>query len=441
MNTVGVMAGAGIGRALAEWLRDRARPPGFAEFDVARIAGFQSGRAYLRDRTVEAVGVLYELGFLNREYQSARGARRSPLHDRHIAAGAIMGARAGWEVPLVYAPPGANPEIGLSYGRQNWVPWAAAEARTAESGVALFDLSAMAKLRICGGEVSAHLDVLAANRAKTHGAGSALWLTPSGRIESRVMTIRLSDGSVLILSAPGAEHRHTAWIEARNGGGRDVAVTEVTSAFATLLLVGARAEALLLEAGGRYGAIGYAPATIAPTTILDIPSWLVITSSEFAMHALEALERAHAGLPLGGAYALEALRIAARKPAWPQDLDDTISLFEAGLAAEIAWEKPHFVGRDALFEARAKGPPRMRLAHIVLEEDRLALYGQEGILRDGKPVGLLTSGAWNHRVGAPNGFGYMTGADGRRPGGAIELDIAGERMPARASFVGESERE
>lgn len=443
MNTVGVMAGAGIGRALAEWVHDRRRPEGMAEYDVARLSPFQSGRAYLRDRTVEAVGVLYDLAFPNREYRSARDARRLPLHDRHLAAGAVMGARAGWEVPLVYAPSGTPPVIELGYGRPNWVPWAADEARAAESDVALFDLSASAKLRVSGSGAAACLDALAANVVPAEGAGPLLWLTRSGNIECRVTLARGVNGADLVLSLPGAERRHAAWIKAQGREHPDVLVTEMTSALAVFLLIGPQAEGLLASVGGRSGTVGYAPAVVVPVPLLDAAAWLVILPSEFSAHAFEVLEEAKGGrLRLGGAYALDALRIAGGRPSWPQDLDDTVSPLEAGLAAEIAWGKPDFVGRDALLK-RPEGNLRTRLAHFTLQEDRLALYGQEGILRAGRPVGLVTSGAWNHRTGTPSGFGYVTEGDG--PGsnardGEIVLDVSGEHLPARMSWVGEAGR-
>lgn len=447
MNTVGVMAGGGIGRTLAEWIRDRQRPEGFAEFDVARTSAFQSGRNYLRDRTVEALGVLYDLGFPNREHRSARGGRRLPLHDRHIAAGAVMGSRAGWEIPLVFAPPGRPAEILLSYGRQNWVPWAADESRAAQADLVLFDLSAGAKLEVAGHDAGAVLARLSATRGG--GVDAALWLTDAGRIESRLTAMRLSDGTFLLLSIPGSERRHGSWIDRDIRAGEQVAVREATSVYAVLLLAGPDAGSVLAAAGARGLAvpspsrteIGYAPAYVIAWNDLGCQGWLVVVPSEFAGHVVESLETACGGkIRLGGEYALESLRIAAGRPAWPKDLDDTVTPLEAGLGAEIAWESLEFIGRDAIMKARETGSLTTRLAHFTLRKDRLALYGQECILRGGKPVGLTTSAGWALQPAAPMALGYVSDPSGI--GAAwldeadIAIDVAGEIVPADATLVG-----
>lgn len=157
LNTVGVMSGGAMGKMIAEWIRDRRRPEGFAEFDVARISGFQSGRA------VEAPGVLYDVGWPNREYISCRGGAGGRCTT------AMSRRMRSWETVrvgrcLVYAPSAETAVLQPSYGCRNWMPWAASEVRTVEETLALFDESAAAKLRITGHEAVAALHVLSGER-------------------------------------------------------------------------------------------------------------------------------------------------------------------------------------------------------------------------------------------------------------------------------------
>lgn len=445
MNTVGVMSGGAMGKMVAEWIRDRRRPEGFAEFDVARMSPFQSGRSYLRDRTVEALGVLYDIGWPNREYGSGRGARRLPLHERHVAAGAVMGNRAGWEVPLVYAPEGGSRELKPSYGRQNWVPWTAAECRAASNSLAVFDLSANAKIEVEGSQAVAALDRMAAGPWQ-EGLSTALWLTEQGTIRAAVSTLPLSADRVLVLSTPGSERLHAQWICRHAGEG--VSARDITSAHATLLVIGPKAEAVLASAGAMRleqattrTEIGYAPALVARAEGYGADAWLLLLPSEFAAHAFEAIEAA-AGerLTLGGVYALEALRVAAAVPAWPNELGDTITSLQAGLAGAIDWTKPGFVGHEAVSTERAAGAPKARLVAVTLQQDVLALYGQEGILRDGRPVGLTSSGAWSDVDGVPVALGYVADEAGIDEnwfaGATFTLDIPGGAVPARCRPVG-----
>ena len=91
-------------------------PVDLTDVDVRRLHPFQSNRTYLRDRTTETLGLLYAMHWPYRQYATARGVRRSPFHDRLVAAGAVMGETAGWERPNWYAPPGVEPEYRLFLG-------------------------------------------------------------------------------------------------------------------------------------------------------------------------------------------------------------------------------------------------------------------------------------------------------------------------------------
>lgn len=446
LNTVGVMSGGGMGKMMADWIRDRRRPEGFAEFDVARIAPFQSGRSYLRDRTVEALGVLYDLGWPNREYISGRGGRRVILHDHHAARGAVFGNRAGWEVPLVYRPPGRTADIEYSYGRQNWAVWVAEECRAADNDVVLFDISAGAKLEVSGRDAAPALARLSASRP-VEGLAPALWLTESGMVRAEVSTLKLGENSQLVLSTPGSERLHSQWIRS-HATSEDVTVRDVTAGYAAFLLVGPAAGKLLVAAGARglddvqwaKAEIGYAPAIVARTNRYGQAGWMVLVSVEFAAHAFEALEVAAGGrLVLGGAYTLEALRVDAAVPAWPNDLGDTVTPLQAGLTGNIEWDRLDFVGREPAVAERAAGPASTRLVRVALKGDTHALYGQEGILRNGVSVGLTSSGAWSHRNGVPVALGYVSSDapldDAWFTDAIFELDIPGGPAVARCEPV------
>src|SRR5690606_19350896 len=87
-NSIGIQSSGGAGKVLAEWIRDRAMPADLIDVDVRRMQPFQSGRRYLRERTTETLGLLYAMHWPYRQMETARGARRSPCHDRLAAQGA-----------------------------------------------------------------------------------------------------------------------------------------------------------------------------------------------------------------------------------------------------------------------------------------------------------------------------------------------------------------
>jgi 4-methylaminobutanoate oxidase (formaldehyde-forming) len=325
------------------------------------------------------------------------------------------------------------------------VPWAADECRAAQEGLVLFDLSASAKLEVSGAGAYAVLDRLSAH-ALGGGLSTGLWLNERGRIHASVsvLPLKAEGDAVLVISSAGSERLHAQWIR---GHAAALHVRNVTSAHAVFLLIGPQALATLAATGVRAAAngevaqaeIGYAPATIAAVPGYPAEAWLLVVPTEFAAHAVEAIETASGGaLRLGGANALEAVRVAAGAPAWPNELADTVTPFEAGQGADIDWNRD-FVGRDVLQGERGK-QLTTRLVRVAMQEDRHALYGQEGILRDGASIGLTTSGAWSLPDRVPVALGYVSDPSGIDESwfasGSFALDIPGGAAAARCTPVG-----
>ena len=163
-----------------------------------------------------------------RQYATARGVRRTPLHDRLVAAGAVMGETAGWERPNWYAPPGVEPEYRYSWGRQNWFEHTAAECRSVRDAVALFDQSSFAKFLVEGSDACAvlnrisvaELDVPAGRIVYTQ------WCNEQGGIEADLTVTRLAETSYLVVTGAAVQTRDLAWLrehipaEARCSRGR-----------------------------------------------------------------------------------------------------------------------------------------------------------------------------------------------------------------------------
>ena len=127
---------------------------------------------------------------------AACGACRS--YDRLAAAGAVFGEAAGWERAVWYARPGERPEYEYSFGRQNWFGAVAEEHRAAREGVALFDLSSFAKLRVEGPDALATVQrVFTADLDRP--PGSVVYtsmLNPRGGLELDATVTRLGERRV-----------------------------------------------------------------------------------------------------------------------------------------------------------------------------------------------------------------------------------------------------
>jgi 4-methylaminobutanoate oxidase (formaldehyde-forming) len=202
-NSVGIAASGGAGKVVAQWIQDRRPPMDLADVDIRRAMPFQSNRRYLHDRTVETLGLLYAMHWPYYQYQTARGARRTALHDRLIAAGACMGETAGWERPNWFAPKGVEPRYEYSYGRQNWFEHCGTECRAVRDAVALFDQTCFAKYLVQGRDACAVLNQLSTSNLDV-AAGRIVytqWLNERGGIEADLTITRLTETQFLVVTS------------------------------------------------------------------------------------------------------------------------------------------------------------------------------------------------------------------------------------------------
>ena len=112
--------------------------------------------------------------------------------------------------------------------------------------------------------------------------------------------------------------------------------------------------------------------------------------------------------------------------------------YEAGLSFAVKLDKGDFIGRDALLAAKSKPLAKRLLSFAGVSPDTPLAHGGELILRNGSPVGEVTSSAYGHSLGAIVALGYVaTGGvavDAEFLSAKFEFDIAGDRVPVRASL-------
>jgi 4-methylaminobutanoate oxidase (formaldehyde-forming) len=445
-NSIGIQSAGGAGKVLADWIVDGFPPMDLWDVDIRRMAPFQRNRAYLRERTTEGLGLLYAMHWPFRQPESARGVRRSVLHDRLKAAGACFGETAGWERPNWYAPPGVAAEYQYSYGRQNWFAHSAQEHRAVRENVGLFDQSSFGKFVVEGPDAEAALDRICANGIAVP-VGRVVytqWLNDRGGIEADVTVTRESETRFLVVTSAACQTRDLAWLKRNLGEARAVAV-DVTSGYAVLGLMGPRSRDLLSQltdadlcnAAFPFGTsqeidLGFARARASRITYVGELGWELYLPTEFAQAVYDAVVEAGApfGLKLAGYHAMNSLRIEKAYRHWGHDVTEEDTPDEAGLAFAVKLNKSSdFIGREAL-ERRRRSPLARRLAQFTLDDENPLLYHNEPVYQDGRLVGRIASGMFGHTIRRAIGLGYV--AADVAIDGPFEIEIAGRRWPARA---------
>ncbi len=466
-NSVGIASAGGAGKALAEWIVEGGPTSDLTGVDIRRFASFNGNNQWLHDRVGEVLGLHYAVPWPNRELTTARPFRRSPVHHLLEAAGASFGSKMGWERANVFAPPGEQPVLDYAWGKQNWLPWSVAEQRATRESVAVYDQTSFGKLLIAGRDAEAVLQWLCTADVAVP-PGRAVYtglLNERGTYEADVTVTRLAHDRYLLVTGSASVVRDLDHITRRVPPGQDVAVVDVTSAYAVLGVMGPRSRELLSllsrqdlsHEGFPFGDsreidLGYATVRATRITYVGELGWELYVPSEFAVGIYELLREAgrDLGLADAGYYALNSLRLEKGYRAFGAELTADYDPVEAGLlfACKLAGGIP-FLGREAVERSRARGPQR-RLVSFVLDDPDAMMWGGELVLRDGAAVGQVTSAAFGGTLGACVGLAYVRRRDGEPvtaehvTGGRYQVDVGGTVHDAtvhlRAPFDPSSER-
>ncbi|WP_321813148.1 MULTISPECIES: FAD-dependent oxidoreductase [unclassified Paraburkholderia] len=458
-NSIGIQSSGGAGKALAEWIRDRRPPVDLSDVDVRRMHPFQGTKRYLHDRTTETLGLLYAMHWPFRQYDTARGARRSPLHDRLVAAGAVMGEVSGWERPNWYAKPGQQASYEYSWGPQNWADNCADECAAVRDAVALFDQTSFAKFLVQGPDATTVLNWLSVSDVDVP-VGKIVytqWLNEKGGIEADLTITRTGQQSYLVITAGATQTRDFSWLQRNIPEQARCVATDVSSGFAVFGLMGPNSRALLGAitdedfsndafpfATSREIQIGYARVRASRITYVGELGWELYIPTEFALHVYDLLikEGVAFGLRHAGYHAMNSCRTEKGYRHWGHDLTIEDNPLEAGLGFCVAWKKRGgFIGLEALRAHKATPVPTRRMVQFQLQLPagaRTLLHHEEPIWCNGQIVGSITSGMFGNRIGASLGMGYVSHAGGISPEwlaqNTFEIEVAWEKVPAIPSL-------
>jgi heterotetrameric sarcosine oxidase gamma subunit len=456
-NSLGILSGAGVGLVISKWIVDGHPPDDVWDVNIRRIHPFRNRASYLRDRTFESLGIGYQHHWPARQWTTARGVKKSILHDRVAKAGACFGESVGWERPNWYGEAGKPAEYEYSWGRTNWFHAHAEEHKAVREAVGVFEQSSFSKLLVQGRDAQSVL-----NRIATSDMSMAVgrvaychFLNDRGGVEADLTISRLGEEEYLVVT-PAFTHTHIeTWIRENIPADAACTVADVTSGYVMLNVQGPNSRALLGKissadfsneafpfASVRDIEVGYQAAKALRISYTGELGWELYVRTEYALPVYDALIEAGAELGLRhcGYHALNSLRIEKGYREWSHDMGPEDSLLDAGLGFTCAWDKPGgFIGREALLKQKDAGPLSHRIVTFLLEDAEPLLYHNEPIYRDGELASYSTSAGYGHTLGGAMAMGYLTREGGVTAdfvsSGRYEIEVNGKRYSAKASLA------
>ena len=388
---------------------------------------------------------------------TARGAKRSPFHDRLAAAGAYFGDISGWESPYWYAPKGHEPKIDkYSWGRENWFPWWEEEHRACREDVIAMDMSFMGKFLVQGRDAGEFLDYLSANAVNGESGRITYtqWLNDEGKLEADLTVIKIDDQKFMVVSSDTA-HRHVeTWMRRHIRDDQHVFVTDVTGGYGQLNIQGPKSRELLQSLTSvdlsneafpfravKEIDIGLARLMCVRITYAGELGYELNIPSEHALHVYDMIIEAGTkfGLRLAGLKALGSLRMEKGYRDYGHDIDNTDNPYETGLGFAVNLNKPgDFIGKEACVAMKAAMPPyKQRLVQVLLKDPEPLMFRAEVVLRDGVVVGDVRAASYGHTLGGAIGLAMVEGdpvdAD-YLANGKWEVNVAGKMYSAEVSL-------
>jgi aminomethyltransferase len=357
----------------------------------------------------------------------AEASKRTPLYEEHQRLGARIVPFAGWEMPIQYA--------GIS-----------AEHQAVRERAGLFDVSHMGELELEGPDALALVNRLVTNDLERAVDGQAMYTVccnEQGTILDDLIIYRRSATDVLVVCNASNRDKISAHF-ARAAAGK-LKFDDVTDRTALIALQGPRAfevlgaaEPALAGLAESLGSFRFRDAkvagiatTIARTGYTGEDGAELFCAWQDAAALWRALLAAGEGFGIAptGLGARDTLRLEARLSLYGNDIDETTNPLEAGLAWTVKLDKAEFVGKDALLRVKAEGPKR-KLVGFEMTGRGIARHGYPLLDRDGRGIGICTSGAPSPTLGKSIGLGYLP-AEQSEVGTEFLVDCRGKHVPAR----------
>lgn len=349
--------------------------------------------------------------------------RRSPLHDRHVAAGAKFALFGGWEMPLEYAGGGVLKE------------------HTAVRGaVGVFDVSHLGKTRVTGPGAAEFVNACLSNDLTRIGPGRAQYTLccddATGGVVDDIIAYLYADDHVFLV--PNAANTAEVVRRLRAAAPPSVTITDEHEAHAILAVQGPR-SADLLDALGvptrhdymsfAQGAVAGASLTVCRTGYTGELGYELILSAADAVPVWDALFATATELRACGLAARDTLRTEMGYPLHGQDLSPDITPVQARSGWAVGWNKSAFWGRAALLAEKSAGP-RRRLRGLVAVDRAIPRPGM--VVHHGDaPVGAITSGTFSPTRKQGIALALIDTEPGLDDGTEVEVDIRGRRASMR----------
>lgn len=359
---------------------------------------------------------------------SAINLKRTSLYDCHKTLQAKLVEFGGWEMPISYET-------------------VIAEHQTVRNACGIFDVSHMGEIFVSGPDATRFLQWLTINdinRLKPGQGQYSAFLNHDGGMIDDLIVYCLKEGSYLLCVNASNIDKDFSWVKEQSAK-FNVNVQNDSSSWSQIAVQGpnsAAAVEALLSANdkGQLATLEYmgiatfnlfgANAYIARTGYTGEHGYEIYLPNAVAVKTWDGLmaTSAKTGLKPIGLGARDTLRLEACYLLYGNDMNDTVSPLEAGIAWAVRMEKDDFIGKSILTQQKEKGPAR-KIVCFIMEDKGIARHDMDVYVGE-KRIGKVTSASFLPTLEQAGGMALIQ-SDAAKVGDKIEIDIRGKRKLAK----------
>ena len=437
--TFGITQGGGAGKVLSEWIVEGETEWDMWAVDPRRYTDY-TDQDYCNQKAMEVYGHEYAMHFPYHEWPAGRDKKLSPVHDKVVSLGGVMGAYNGWERANWFAKSGDDVSQEASHTWEREGPWAQRikeEAENVRDKCGVLDLPGFSRFTLSGSGAAKYLlGLVTGGLPKIGRMNLAYFADDRGRILTEMSVIRHEQDRFTLITAASAQWHDFDVLN--NALPEFLNLEDNTKEFSTLIVTGPKSRDVLTAMGTNADLslswLSHQSATLAGQTC-ELIRVSFAGELGWEIHAdnakIPSLYNAviSAGAKPFGMYALNSLRMEKGYRAWKGDLSTDYSLLEGGLGRFVKLDKAEtFPGKAALLNEKQQGSKKVFVT-LILETGLFDAPYMSTIWHNGVVVGETTSGAFGYRVNKSIALGVLR-TDLAVAGTEVEVEIFGQRYAA-----------
>ena len=442
---VGVMAGfcqgGGVGLSMAEWMIDGEPSIDVWAMDVARFGDFATP-GWGTIKSSENYERRFVMTFPNETLPKGRRQKTTALYDRFTSKGAVWDQGFGLENALWFAERPEDAHEDPTFHRSRAHKYVAREVKAVRENVGGIEIANYAKHEFKGPGSREFLNYILAGRLPRPGRINLTpMLTSKGKLYGDLTVACMEDEYFILFGSGLMQEAHRRWFEKRLPE-KGVSYANRSDDYHGVAISGPKSRELLkritrddVTSGSfrfrdiRQTYVGNVPAIIIRMSFSGELGYEIYCKPHYLIKLAENIEEAGKDLRFlwFGARALLSMRLEKQWGVWTMDFRPDFTAAESGLDAFIDWNKD-FIGKEAA-ERENRNGTKQKLVTLTIESEEIDVSNDEAILKNGEPIGYVSSGGYAHYVKKSVALGYVP-TEHSKPGTKVQVEILGEMYNA-----------